>query len=194
MTFIINIIINVIINNNFPMLLFIIQCIKCMGLSTHKHFNFFFYQFFLYSPPLLAHLLQLDCCGPDVKACTVCSQLLWKENIPPIITSPSLLSWGGLSIPPKLHGRLALLTTVNRRHVSRNFIVTLQKTPWPLSFYIIILAHKMIRTRGRALTAAALPHYVRLPIKEAHICIALHCCTYLFNMVYTVKCTQLILL
>lgn len=71
---------------------FIIQLMKIILLPPTNMQFFLLLVLFGFFSLLLAHLLQLDCCGPDVKACTVCSQLLWKENIPPIITSPSLLS------------------------------------------------------------------------------------------------------
>lgn len=147
-----------IINNDFHVSHFIIQLMKLIIFPLTNMLTFSFIGPFWTPLHLLAHLLQLDCCGPEVKACAVCSQLLWKENIPPIITSPSLLSWGRLNSPLKLHREWALLTTVNRSHVRKKLIVTLQKTPWPLGLYITILTHKLTRTRGRALTVQALSH------------------------------------
>ena len=78
------------------------------------------------------HRLHLGCCGTDVNVCVAWSQLLWKEKIPPIMTSPSLLSWGGLGVPLKLQGGSAALTRVNRSHVCRKLILALKKTPCPL--------------------------------------------------------------
>lgn len=66
---------------------------------------------------LTAHLLHFGRSGLDVNVGIISSQLLWKEKMPPIVTSPSLLSWGLSGGPHNLHGGSAALTIVNKSHV-----------------------------------------------------------------------------